>query len=582
MNQQTPEQIAQNVSRQALAEREKRLRTGAWTGNAKPHTAYQARPVDWLVDVLGYRREDLIWSLRPEYLGYVWNGTPDPLATALNALAAGRWTGIESGSGTGKTHLAAGITLWFLACWENARVFSVAPREDQLELNLWKEITKLFPKFKKHFPTAELGKLTLRVRGGIDDTWSAHGITARVGSDEDVAGRMRGFHEAHQLFIVEEGPGVDDAIWETIESTSGGSHNLVLGLGNPDSVHDPLHRFCIKSRVNDVRISCFDHPNVVCNNADVIPGATSRAWIADRAEKWGEGTNRYLRFVNGIAPEQSDDALILLEWCEAAATRWGDLSLRKGPRALGVDVADSPTGDESAISRWQGACCTEVVSFRAEDASAVGRKVYQEIKNADAPINPKHVGIDSVGVGVSTINELKRLDVRVRHISGGSRAGPFADIEAAPEPAEEGEKKRRNMVVEIAQYDNLRSQVYWRLREDLRLQRIALPPDKELFRQLTAHTYKPSPTTGKTVVSPKDEVRATLRRSPDKADAVAYGNWVRHREIARGGEEKPREVPVSRGVDLRFDKLIANHDRHERSREKDRKRMISRFKQRPS
>lgn len=519
--------------------------------------------------MLGFRREDIVWSLRPEYAQHSWHGTKDPLAVALNALADGRWCGVESGSGTGKTiTLGAGLTLWFLAAWENARVFSLAPRERQLQDNMWREITKLFPRFKKLFPQADLTSLTIRMRGGIDNTWGAEGMSAQVGADETVAGTTRGYHEAHQLIIFEEGPGIHDAIWNTMQSTSGGSHNLILGLGNPDSVHDPLHRFCMRSRVEHVRISCFDYPNVVCDNPELIPGATTRQWIADRAEVWGEGSNNYQRFVEGIAPAQADDSLILLEWCEAAAKRWGDKELREGPLALGVDPADDPRGDASAFSFWQGACCTQVVEMRLEDASLVGQEVVKLIRNPDGPIDPKRVGIDNVGIGTSTINEIKRHGIRVKHISGGSRAGPFTDIEAEPE---EG---KRHIVVETAQYDNLRSQVYVRLAEDLRLQRIALPNDPELFRQLTAHTVRDLPTSKKRSVSPKDEVKAKLRRSPDKADAVAYGNWVRFRRIPKVDVTEEQQKPMRGRTDDHLERLLERQARENRAILSEHRRML--------
>lgn len=509
--------------------------------------------------MLGFRREDIVWSLREPYRTHQFQGTKDPLATALTALAENRWCGVEAAASTSKSYtLGAGALLWFLACWDGARVFTVAPREKQLELNLWKEVTKMWPRFSKLFPQAELNSLKIRMRGGIDDTWSAHAIVAKVGSEEDVAGTMRGFHEAHQLFIMEEGSGIADAIWNTVTATSGGSHNLVLGLTNPDSVHDPHHRFCMMSRVVAVRISGFDHPNVVCEDPDLIPGAITRQWITDRAEEWGEGSNRYQRFVQGIAPAQAEDSLIQLEWCEAAAKRQGDKELREGPLALGVDVADSPTGDASAFSHWQGAVCTHVQEMRLEDASAVGREIFRLIKNPDAPIDPKRVGLDSVGVGVSAANELKRLGVRVRHISGGMRAGPVADVEAKPENG-------ASVVVDVGSYTNLRSQGYWRLREDLRLGRIGLPNDPELFRQLTAHTYRISPTTGKTEVSPKDEVRAKLRRSPDLADSLMYGNLCRYRRVAKADPVEEERKPVRGREDDRLEKIIERTSREQKA-----------------
>ena len=202
-----------------------------------------------------------------------------------------------------------------------------------------------------------------------------------------------------------------------------------------------------------------------------------------------------------------------------------DPELRDGPLALGVDPADSPTGDKSAISRWQGACCTEVESFSAKDASEVGRRVFAEIMNPDALIDPRYVGIDSVGIGASTVNELTRLGVRIRRISGSMRAVGGTDVEARPEGTDASENWRG--VTDVARYADERAKVFWRLREDLRLNRIALPNDRRLFEELTAIEYEEWP---KIRIDKKEKIKTRLGgRSPDKADAVAYGNYVRPR-----------------------------------------------------
>ena len=72
--------------------------------------------------------------------------------------------------------------------------------------------------------------------------------------------------------------------------------------------------------------------------------------------------------------------------------------------------------------------------------------------------------------------------------------------------------------------------MYWQLREDFRLGVIDVPEDDALWRELTLMTYKVRG--GKTIVESKDELKKRLGRSPDAADAVVYGNWVRPRASA--------------------------------------------------
>lgn len=500
----------------------------------KPHVLYQRRPVDWLEHVLGFEREHIEWTRYPEYADHRWDGTPDPLVKALTALANWQWCAVEAGTATSKTYtLGAGGMLWFLAAFENARVVTVAPKEDQLTRNLWKEVSELWPRFARYFPDATQQHLNIRMRGGIDENWAAVGMVAGVGADEDAANKARGYHARHMLFIVEEGPGVHQAIWNAIKNTSKSPHNLIIGLGNPDNAQDPLHKFGKLKRCVSVRISGHDFPNVVVNGArnpgaesfledeEVIPGGMSRQGVADSADDYGEDTPMYKRMVRGIAPAQAKDALIRLEWCEKAAEKYGDPEYRKGPLAMGVDVANSETGDKAAKSFWVGETLDELVAHQCPDASILGAEVAVDI--AVRGIDPRQLGVDPVGVGASTVNKLKELDVHGQWLNGGSRPWPEVD--------DHGAKPVRKEELFI----NLRAQMYWRMRDDLQHGRIALPNDSELFEDLCTPTYWTKG--GRIHVESKEDLVKRLGRSPDKADAAVYGNFVRVFEREEQEEE---------------------------------------------
>ncbi len=68
-------------------------------------------------------------------------------------------------------------------------------------------------------------------------------------------------------------------------------------------------------------------------------------------------------------------------------------------------------------------------------------------------------------------------------------------------------------------YLNARAEAYWRLREKLEAGEIALPPDEKLMDELLATRWRPTPE-GKVRIEAKDDLKARLGRSPDKADAV--------------------------------------------------------------
>ncbi len=570
----------------AEAEIHLRKRGGDWSAGLTAHTKYQNRPEDWIVERLGVPRETLRWSLNPEYATYEWDGTKDPLCVALEALADWKSAGIESGTGIGKTFTAACVVFWFLACFEDSIVSTVAPKEDQLLKHVWKEIGKLWPRFEHWFPTAELltGLIRMKPQVSGKEVWAASVFVCGVGATEETASKARGLHAEHMLIITEETPGIDRAIMKALASTRTDDHNLHLGLGNPESRIDQLHLMCFNDReqprrnVVHVRASALDHPNIVTGRR-VVPGAIGRERLADRTEELVEGSRFYKADVQGICPDEAEDALISMAWCVAAAKRWADPLLREGPPALGVDVADTTTGDEAAIADWEGACCLEVTSWHIkEDAEEVAEEVYRRATDPDRPIDPKHIGLDNVGVGASAYNRLARLGLRVRKMSTITRVIPMM-LPAPPEPEDEeegAEATKLRAVVESERYDHPRSQIWWRFREDLRLGYIALPDDPDLFRQLCVPTYTKK--AGRICVQSKEEIVKLLGRSPDKGDACVYGNFVRPR---RRRKPAPQEEKIdSRNVDRGLERRLARHQKRINKEEVMIKRLLKKSRSR--
>jgi len=590
------ESLVNGLKRRADSELEKRKRAGTYVASHMAHIEYQGEPLRWIVEKLGVPEHTLRWSLNSGYIGHEWDGDVDPLVVALEALAGWHDVGIESATGTGKTFLAACVVLWFLACFEDSLVVTSAPKADQLLTQLWKEIGQLWPRFKVHFPDAELLTGKVRMRPGQDtgkETWVALAFVAGVGADEEAAQKAAGFHRAHMLIITEDTPGIQAPIMEAFQNTRTDDHNLHFALGNPDHRNDQLHRFCFDKDerryegVVHLRISALDHPNIVCGrdpltNKAIIPGAIGPRRIKERTARYGKGGRLYQSRIRGICPAEAQDALIKWEWCRAAAARYHDPAYRLGGRAMGVDVAASEAGDKGAIARWEGSCCTEVEDFACPDPNALGRRVVLEARDADNPVDRRFVGIDDVGVGAGTVNECRRLGFKVRYISGGRKAIPGLDTDTLWSTMEdEGGQLRATgpVVVEAERFNNTRSQVWYRLREDLRLGRIALPEDEELWSDLTTPTY--GTRNGQIFVEPKEAIIARLRRSPNKGDACAYGNFVRPRtweapgSVRRARAEEQEGMGMGKNRDWGLERRLAQH---EKRTEDERRRIRRAFK----
>lgn len=288
---------------------------------------YQLNPINWIEDNLGISKETIKWSLNPGYealdagprimddgtvIPKGWDGTRDPLFAAMEALASWRNVVVQSSTGTGKTFLAALATLWFLDVFPNSKVFTVAPKEDQLKDNLWGEISRFKEIFRGGANIKDFMSLEIR----LSEIWKAKGVVAAVRAGEEVSSKTAGAHAEHMLWILDETQGIEKAILEAIENTCTAPHNLILALGNPRHKEDSLHKMYLREDFVSIQVSSYDHPNIVMNSSSsdirthniIVPGAVSWKSIFTRRTKYGpeaqyyNNNPTYKALVRGIVP----------------------------------------------------------------------------------------------------------------------------------------------------------------------------------------------------------------------------------------------------------------------------------------
>lgn len=132
-----------------------------------------------------------------------------------------------------------------------------------------------------------------------------------------------------------------------------------------------------------------------------------------------------------------------------------------------------------------------------------GVRSYQYIGESKVAVirrGPDHVAmvVDEVGVGSGMLDRLRELKFDVAGFNGGR----------SPSSGQEG------------QFANLRAESFWGLRRLLGSGLIALPRDDRLFDELAGIQWRVN-SSGKVQLEAKDDTRARLGRSPDRADAVA-------------------------------------------------------------
>lgn len=454
-----------------------------------------------------------------------------------------------SANAVGKTHVAAGISLWFLRSFQPAKVITAAaPPLENLERLLWGEIEQQLSKAPPAFDGAALGHLHLEMNS---EWWLTGRAIPQSGSPAQREARFSGVHSPNLLFIIDEGDAVPEEVYQGIESCMSGGFVRMLIMFNPRAAIGSVYRRIKGGQANVVELDAFSHPNVVTGR-DVVPGAVTRgktvlrlsSWsrpattgetptendpewfrvpdyldgeVATREDgtrtpaliggQWRKVTNPALSYMTlARFPGQAINQLINRSWVEAAQQRWLAWRAQYGeqpPKAepvLGLDVAEFGADRNVAALRY-GGWVAPLRSWSGVDVLVTA--------DTGATLMVEHEArmgyVDATGIGSGVPPAMRRWWARNGY---PGRYATAVKVAASP-----------SRVVTEGEFHTLRDQLWWSVREWLRTDPGAmLPPDEALAEELCAPTYQTRK--GKIVVSSKDELRDRLGRSPDRADAL--------------------------------------------------------------
>lgn len=195
-------------------------------------------------------------------------------------------------------------------------------------------------------------------------------------------------------------------------------------------------------------------------------------------------------------------------WVEAAMARWVDRSPKGEMLSQGVDVARGGK-DNTVISNKHANPTGKGVWFDR-------LKMYPGTETPDGPmvaglvIASRHdeapIHIDVIGVGASPYDTLNGMQLQVLGVNVSEKAV--------------GTDRSGRL-----RFFNLRSELWWRMRESLDPANdlgYALPPDKDLLIELCTPTWDLA---GMVIrVASRDEIYAKIKRSVDRAVAVILAN----------------------------------------------------------
>jgi hypothetical protein len=201
----------------------------------------------------------------------------------------------------------------------------------------------------------------------------------------------------------------------------------------------------------------------------------------------------------------SDDPwqVIPTAWVDAAMARWKPKDKKPRMDSVGVDVARGGK-DKTVISRrHEGMWFDELLMYPGKETPDGPTTASHVIANSRDRA-PQHV--DVIGVGASAYDFLIQANQ------------PAIGVNVAERATRKDKSGRLG-------FSNLRSQLWWEMREALDPNNntgIALPPDKELAKELCAPKWRLQSTT--VYVESRQEIIERIGVSPDRATAVILAN----------------------------------------------------------
>ncbi len=486
-----------------------------------PSTKWRDDPVGYFRDVLGVEP----WWKQIE---------------VINAIRDHKRVAVKSGHKVSKSHTAAGVGLWFYDSFDDARVVMTSTTARQVDDILWRETRMMKarsgycvackaendrrgelraegeliePLPRPCIHSAEVdGVIGELARTGLksEDFREIKGFTAREA--EAVAG-MSG---RNLLYIVDEASGIKPEIFEAIEGNRAGGARIVL-FSNPTRTSGEFYdAFNSKARFYSLHtISSEETPNVVHGDDDerAIPGLASREWVEEKKEEWGEDSPLYKVRVKGEFAELEEGKIFSVHAIAESEERWAD-SIGIGRLCIGLDPAgEGPMADESVWAPRRGDKHLAIIAKRGLSYESLLMHTLGICKEFGHPREVPVVMMDREGkVGSEAYGTF------VAFLADEEKKGNEPSFELIPVRA--SDRAHRKPVV----FDRVRDEMAAVLIDWMR-DGGAIVPDAKLAKELHAFEWREL-INGRVKITPKNDVKKLLKRSPDRYDALVLSCYV--------------------------------------------------------
>jgi phage terminase large subunit len=437
---------------------------------------------------------------------------------------------IRSGQKCGKSRLVVFAALWFVCCFEGAKVIMTAPTARQVREILWNELRNVC-----NGAARPLGASPAKTPAGgmrFKDGRQIIGFSVTDTKSENMAGTSG----ATLMYVIDEASGFSNTIFDAIEGNLGGSKfGRLLAISNPTQpsgfFFDAFHRSAAtwkKFALSSEEASKY---------ADEFPGLMRPETIQRKEKDAGRDSPWFRIRILGQFPSSAVNSVVSLAQLDAAKERF----LAEAFRRLCAQKMADPTTD--GTGRVVGLSNEEVARLfgPSDGALEVGVDVarFGDDSTVICPRRGRYLlpyetrsGADSIEVAGAILAVVRmhrqggepRARVKIDG-TGGWGSGVVDTLRKVEPYRSEIEVIEINVSTKAddeEHFPNMRSQLWFGFPEWLKDGGAIFPmageEDGKLESELLTPTYKFDPR-GRKVVEPKDDTKKRLNRSPDRADA---------------------------------------------------------------
>lgn len=425
-------------------------------------------------------------------------------ADALNAFVSGdedkQRIALSACAGPGKTACIAWMALLFISCCFTKGEHPVAAAMSEswttLQDTLWKELSK----WQQRSPFLKKAFVWTKQKFYAKDHPETWFITARAYSkkaNEEEQGRsLSGLHSDNIAYFIDE---AGDTAVSVLKAAEQGLSNCEFGkivvAGNPTS-HSGVLYYAVEDDIGNWHVIRITGDPDDPKRSPRIGIKQARKMIA----KYGRDDSWVMAYILGKFPKGGINTLLSQEEVREAIERGNATELnhemyKYSQKRLGVDIA-LYGDDKTIIFPRQGLRAFAPVEMRdtANDGEASSRIAARVMMAKN-----------------DWKSELEFVDCTGGH--GEGVVNYLIDAGADPIRVVYSNKASNNR-----KYYNKRAEMYFEVRDWIRRGGI-LPNDMDLIKELSTPTYALK--NGKLLLEPKEKIKERLKRSPDKADALA-------------------------------------------------------------